>query len=278
MVPDLPHFRELLIAFLMGARETWKRFTSEFAPGGLIDEATAEEKELAWMPATNDVNEGALGSFRVLMRRQPQLTLLGHNALAMYFRNDTEAFMAEKFTEKEDYQYLHALGRQPQVDQRKLMKEHVQFRADHQKRKVDKREKQGQRNQETAARLASTNLILDERMVTGLKGQALKDQLRLYQLAGAPNLQHLKLWRTKVKDIREALAAAVELWEDGRWKVEGMYVDDITSENDEDGSEEGEGESEVHKGGSDGGDSFDFRLPVHDDWNEEWIDDEGDFI
>jgi hypothetical protein len=42
-------------------------FTSEFAPGGLIDEATAEERELAWMPATNDENEGALGSFRVLM-------------------------------------------------------------------------------------------------------------------------------------------------------------------------------------------------------------------
>ena len=28
--------------------------------------ATAEEKDLAWMPATNDVNEGALGLFCVL--------------------------------------------------------------------------------------------------------------------------------------------------------------------------------------------------------------------
>ena len=39
-----------------------KRFTSEYAPGGLIDEATEEEKNHAWMPLTNDVNEGALGS------------------------------------------------------------------------------------------------------------------------------------------------------------------------------------------------------------------------
>ena len=46
---------------------TWKRFISEFAPGGLIDEATAEEKELAWMPPTNDINEGAVGSFCVFM-------------------------------------------------------------------------------------------------------------------------------------------------------------------------------------------------------------------
>ena len=74
MAPKLPHLKPLLVAFFRGGSETWKRFTSEFAPGGLIDEATAEEKALAWMPATNDVNEGALGSFCVLMRCQPQLT------------------------------------------------------------------------------------------------------------------------------------------------------------------------------------------------------------
>lgn len=67
MAPEFPHLKPLLVAFFTGASQTWKRFTSEFAPGGLIDEATAEEKDLAWMPPTNDVNEGALGSFHVLM-------------------------------------------------------------------------------------------------------------------------------------------------------------------------------------------------------------------
>ena len=38
------------------------------------------------MPATNDVNEGALESFRVLMCWQPQLILLSQNALAMFFK------------------------------------------------------------------------------------------------------------------------------------------------------------------------------------------------
>jgi len=71
MASQLPYLQPLLVAFCKGAAETWKRFTSEFAPGGLIDEATVEEKDLAWMPPTNDVNEGALGSFWVLMRRQP---------------------------------------------------------------------------------------------------------------------------------------------------------------------------------------------------------------
>jgi len=41
--------------------------TSEFAPDGLIDQSMAEEKELAWMPATNDGNEGALGAFHIQM-------------------------------------------------------------------------------------------------------------------------------------------------------------------------------------------------------------------
>ena len=68
MAPVLPHLRPVLVAFFEGAAETWKRFTSEFAPGGLIDEATQEEKGLAWMPPTNDDEEGALGAFRVLMR------------------------------------------------------------------------------------------------------------------------------------------------------------------------------------------------------------------
>lgn len=89
---------------------TWKRFTSEFAPGGLIDEAIAEERNLAWMPPTNDVNEGALGSFRGLMHWQPQITLLHYNALTMAGRNNTEAF-ADKFFSTADHKYCHKLAR-----------------------------------------------------------------------------------------------------------------------------------------------------------------------
>ena len=72
---DFPYLKEALIAFFKGALETWKHFTSEYSPGGLIDEATQEEIDLAWMPTTNDVNEGALGQFQVMMQCQPQLTL-----------------------------------------------------------------------------------------------------------------------------------------------------------------------------------------------------------
>jgi len=106
LIPTLPHFCDLLIAFFKGAAETWEHFTSEFTPGGLIDEATAKGRELAWLPAANDENEGFLESFRYLMHYQPQLKLLSFNSLSMFFHNNTQAFMAAKFTEEEDYHYI----------------------------------------------------------------------------------------------------------------------------------------------------------------------------
>ena len=44
------------------------------------------------------------------MHYQPQLTLLSYNALTMFFRNNTQAFMAAKFTEEEDYHFIHKLA------------------------------------------------------------------------------------------------------------------------------------------------------------------------
>ena len=111
LAPEFPNLKPALVAYFKGARETWQRFTSEYAPGGLIDEATEEEKNRARMPPTNDHNEGALGSFRVMMLRQPQLTLLQYNARAMFKRNNTAEFMDEKFSEK-THQYIRELARE----------------------------------------------------------------------------------------------------------------------------------------------------------------------
>ncbi|KAF8804582.1 hypothetical protein BYT27DRAFT_7213745 [Phlegmacium glaucopus] len=189
--PTLPHLRDLLLVFFKGAAETWEHFTSEFAPGGLIDEATTEEKELAWMPATNDVNEGALGSFRHLMRYQPQLTLLNHNALAMFFRNNTQA---EKTAQKE---------------------------------------KREQKAKETADQIAATGIILDKVKALALKGTLLKDQLKVFKNAGAPNLMTAKL-------PTKALSDAIDLYEDGKWLLESDTEEgsDDSEEEDESGWED----------------------------------------
>ncbi|KAJ7888777.1 hypothetical protein B0H13DRAFT_2341836 [Mycena leptocephala] len=61
LIPSLPYVRQITLAFFRGALTTWIRFSAEFAPGGIIDLLTATERQLAWMPSTNDANEGCLG-------------------------------------------------------------------------------------------------------------------------------------------------------------------------------------------------------------------------
>jgi hypothetical protein len=217
LIPTLPHFHNLLIAFFKGAAQTWERFTSEFAPGGLIDEATAEERELAHMPATNDENEGLLGTFRRLMHYQPHLTLLSCNALIMFFRNNTEAFMATKFTE-EDYQYIHKLGREANGEEKKRRNELTDFRDKRQAKKTARKEVRDRNAKATAERIAQLELVFDKEKVPGLKGMSLKDQLRLFKNAGAPNLQKGPM-PVKVADIRKALLDAIDLHTNGTWKL-----------------------------------------------------------
>jgi hypothetical protein len=162
LIPTLLHFCDLLIAFFKGAAETWECFTSKFAPDGLIDEATAEERELAFMPAANDENEGLLGSFRHLMHYQPQLTLLSYNALSMFFCNNMQAFMAAKFTEEEDYRYIHKLARESNGEEKKRWKELVDFQDKRQAEKTAHKEVWERNAKATAERIAQLDLVFDK--------------------------------------------------------------------------------------------------------------------
>ena len=243
LIPTLPHFRDLLITFFKGAAETWERFTSEFAPGGLIDEATAEERDLAWIPAANDENEGLLGSFRHLMNYQPQLTLLSFNSLSMFFRNNTQAFIAAKFTEEEDYRYIHKLAREANGEEKKRRKELVDFRDKRQAEKTARKEVRERNAKAAADRIAELDLELDKEKISGLKGVALKDQLKLFKSEGAPNLKQGPL-PTKVADIRKALTDAIDLHINGTWKLVQSEESDTESSDTVEEEEEEEEEEE----------------------------------
>ncbi|KAJ7029252.1 hypothetical protein C8F04DRAFT_905970, partial [Mycena alexandri] len=129
LMPTLPHLKEIVVAFFRGALATWICFSSEFAPGGLIDEASATERQLAWMPATNDANEGSLGQLRVVMLDHPTLTLHQFNAAAMYNQNDTQDFMDALF-EWPDHLYIMRLARKEDASgiERKRKAELAEFR------------------------------------------------------------------------------------------------------------------------------------------------------
>ena len=184
------------------------------------------------MPVTNDENEGALGSFRCLMHNQPQLTLLSHNVLAIFFQNNTQAFMAAKFTEAADYQYLYKLARDANGDEKKRCKELVEFHNKQQKKKTAHTERRAQKSRETVAQIAATELILDKEKVLALKGLALKGQLKVFKNAGAPNLVRGKL-PTLVGEIHQTLSDAIDLYQQDEWMLES----DTESAGDEAGIE-----------------------------------------
>ena len=63
----LPHLKAMFIAFVRGALQTFQQFTSKFDDGGMIADLTEEEAELAFMPTTNDANEGMLGTWCIFI-------------------------------------------------------------------------------------------------------------------------------------------------------------------------------------------------------------------
>jgi hypothetical protein len=57
-------------------------------------------------------------------------------------------------------------------------------------------------------------LVLDKAKIPGLKGQQLKDQLRFFKSAGAPNLKGITT-STKVNDIHAGLCESIDLYKAG---------------------------------------------------------------
>ncbi|KDN41211.1 hypothetical protein RSAG8_07625, partial [Rhizoctonia solani AG-8 WAC10335] len=112
---ELPYFTDLFVAFCQGALQAWIRFTEEFSPSAPVALLTPEQHDKAFMPPTNDANEGALG--RVWARRFPSLALHKFNAINMNRANQTETYVAENFTLKQ-HKWIRAEGRR--IDSSKL--------------------------------------------------------------------------------------------------------------------------------------------------------------
>ncbi|KAJ7429955.1 hypothetical protein B0H11DRAFT_1693266, partial [Mycena galericulata] len=145
---NLPYLEEMFVAFLEGAMATWIRFSSEYAPGGVIDGLSDSQKGRIWLPATNDRNEGALGAYIVWARENPTAALHTHNGLAMCRRNETHEF-ARLFFTQEDHNHVLAAARRLDTmglerQRRKLQKEYdARILAEKEQAIVEKVAKEG---------------------------------------------------------------------------------------------------------------------------------------
>ena len=143
-----------------------------------------------------------------------------YNGLTMFFCNNTQLFMEAKFTTEEDYRFLHKLLREIGSGEQAWQKAGVNHYDDRQHHLIEKRKKAQEKAQKfkNAERIAGISIILDKNIVSGLKGNSLLDQIKVFKEAGAPNLQSAlpKL----AKDKRQALVDAVELYEKGVWATD----------------------------------------------------------
>ncbi|KAJ7598464.1 hypothetical protein C8J56DRAFT_881094 [Mycena floridula] len=87
---------ELMIsAMFSGAAEGWIIFTAEFVPGGAFDRIPKEIRDNLFILATNDANEGGLGSWRIFLHANPTRTSRTFSSKARVSRNTTEKFIAK---------------------------------------------------------------------------------------------------------------------------------------------------------------------------------------
>jgi hypothetical protein len=104
LMPGLPDLEGALVRFLQGAERTFsERFSDEFVTGGDIDRLAAEDREELYFAATNDGNEGTLGSFRLGRRQRPSETINKFNSnFVSPFHGETTPrhFIARSFLQK----------------------------------------------------------------------------------------------------------------------------------------------------------------------------------
>lgn len=225
MKDSLPHLKELIAAFFHGSLVTWERFISEFAPGGLIDMSTIEERDLAWMPSTNDANEGALGSFRVYLRAKPSTSMHHYNAQAVFRRNETQLFMNAKLDE-EDHKYIRTEARRIQAsgEEKAQAKALIMSKKAQVTKRQDDDAKRIQKRTEKEIHLKGIAMILNKDRIRKLSNAELLDQIQLHRPHN-PNIPLKSALKRKIPML-EALDAAIDYYNS---LPEGSTLEPISS-------------------------------------------------
>ncbi|TRM64537.1 hypothetical protein BD626DRAFT_629463 [Schizophyllum amplum] len=172
---------EVVSAMFRGAAKGWRRFTPEFAPDGPIDRLTPFQRSVLYIPATNDHNEGALGTLRLFLRANPCSTTATFNANERMRRNNTEKFITKVSTPELDTWVMREGRTISAKRETAKFKEDVaadyRERADAHERKVAKKLKDAQ---ERLERLRAVGLVTDIALINAMALPALREQLEIH--------------------------------------------------------------------------------------------------
>ncbi|KAJ6483549.1 hypothetical protein C8R47DRAFT_1048987 [Mycena vitilis] len=199
LMPTLPHLKDIVVAFFRGALATWIR-----------------ERQLAWMPPTNDANEGALGQLRVILRNHPTLTLHQFNAAVMFNQNNTQDFMDAVF-EMPDHLYIMRLARAEDASgiEKKRKSELAEFRIRLSTMRKEKEIAKRQKEIEDLRILVKVKLVSTVAKIyaagreANLTVKMLHQQLDAFRLRGVPDIKSNSTYPRKA-DKQAALECALK--------------------------------------------------------------------
>ncbi|KIY72638.1 hypothetical protein CYLTODRAFT_334989, partial [Cylindrobasidium torrendii FP15055 ss-10] len=105
-IPQLPLFREVLIATFKSGHEGWKRFIAYDDPIWFC--LTLAQKAKAHMLPTNNANEGAAGTLKRAKQRAPNAKMSFIRSKTMYTRNKTKRWLTHHSTNLSAQLFAHA--------------------------------------------------------------------------------------------------------------------------------------------------------------------------
>ena len=212
MSKELPELEAAISDIFSGAADGWRQFTQEFIPGGPFDLLTAEQRSRLFIPATNDANEGALGSWRVWRRYHPSSTAASFSNKTRLERKNTEGFI-EKLCNEEDQCYVMRAVRVQGASG-----ENARFRKrlvdTQRKRMLATRQKQDaaeQKKRQEIERLTNVGLVVDRNIIEKMTAKQLDDQLNVHikilndELLRKVLKKDLKLKAAKLSALLDAL-------------------------------------------------------------------------
>ncbi|KAF9528451.1 hypothetical protein CPB83DRAFT_766593 [Crepidotus variabilis] len=213
LASELPELKSAISAIFSAAAKGWRQFTQEFISGGPFDLLTPEQRSELFIPATNDVNEGALGSWRVSRRSNPNITAAGFSNKTRYERNNTDRFIA-KLCDDADHCYVRqevrrigASGENTRLQENLLEAQRKRAEANRLKKSEAARKKR-----EELERLSQVGLIMDHDIIMRMTVVQLKDQIKIHkQILADPILGKTLQKDLKTKAVLQvAVLSAVE--------------------------------------------------------------------
>ncbi|KAJ7442078.1 hypothetical protein B0H11DRAFT_2251704 [Mycena galericulata] len=193
---DLPNLFLLISEMFAGCADGWRQFTPEFKIGGTFDQLTPEQRAILFIPATNDCNEGMLGSYRVHMRYHPNSTAHSFSSQTRAERNNTEAFIKKCCDDAVQKFVMREVRKDGASGARvKFRKAFAALQREKAEKALKRRKKTADRKKDAAIRLAETELELDKDKIRELSSPRLKEQLRVYRDVLKDPILLQKLWK-----------------------------------------------------------------------------------